>query len=171
MGGVDRHTPLTLDVFRESILAEAKAEAERLVAEADAAAGDRMAEARKRADDMVENAREEGRAMAERETALDRAAARRRVRGTVLDAQRRAFEELRERSIEALTRSDGLAHLMEHAEAMARARLGEHTDIEDDPGSAGFIATAGGRRLDFRASSLIDRAMIELGTRLEELWT
>jgi vacuolar-type H+-ATPase subunit E/Vma4 len=170
MDGVDGDAQVTLDVFRRAVLAEAAADAESLTSEAEAAAVARIREAKSRADAIVERARAEGTEVADRETARDRTAARRSSREKVLTTRAEAYEELRQRCIEAVRESASLPDLMSRLAGQARSQLGSDIQVVSSGDLEGFVAQANGRRVDYRVLSLVDRAMEELGSELKELW-
>lgn len=159
-----------LDAFRNAVLADARSEAERTFEAAARDAEATLAEARRRAEQLIEQARREGRDAAERETRRRRIDARRQARALVLRERRRALDRLRDTVLERLR--DGATY--ERLEAVlvqqAQRQLGANAKIERHGDAGGLVAYSDGRRVDYRLPVLVERAIDELGSRLEDLW-
>jgi vacuolar-type H+-ATPase subunit E/Vma4 len=163
----------SIEVFRDAVLADARAATRRRLEAARHDAHERIGEARKQARWLIENARQEGREAALREMRRQRVEARRQAHGIVLNARREALERLRERTLARLRgrRGDGAdERLAERLQELARRQLGDEIEIEREPDGGGLIAHRGARLVDYRLSALVDRAMDDLGPELEELW-
>ncbi len=162
---------MTLDVFRDAAVAEARAAADATVDEATRDAEARVADARDRATTLRETARRRGREVAEREAHRRRSRARRRARERVLAAQREALEQVRDGAVARLREQAGageLDDLFDRQTCRARELLGDDAVIE--AGTDGLVARAAGRSVDERFGTLVDRAMEDLGAELEVLW-
>lgn len=164
---------MKLDAFREAVLDEARADADRRLEEAERNADERTDDARRRADELLEEAREEGRRAADRETHRRRSEARREARERILRAHRDAVERARERSLEKLRQMqdhEEYEELMGRLEQLAHQQLGDDIEMERDAEIGGFVARADSRRVDYRLPVLVDRAMEEMGSELRNLW-
>lgn len=165
---------MNLTPLRESLLEATRAALAEEARREDAGTADRLAAAHAQAETAVARARAEGMRTAEREGARLRAVARREAREATLRAQQALVDELRTGALEAALRLRGRpdypALLARLAEA-ARGRLGPHSVLELDPeGAGGVRARAGSRSVDYTLPALVDRALDELGERVEELW-
>lgn len=166
---------MTLEVARESLLADARAAAARVRAAGEAEADEAVAQARRHAAELVPAAREQGAEEGRLQAAADEAGARVRARGQVLAARREAYDELRRAAREAVLRlrdepeyDDLLARLAEQA----RRDLGTSADVEVDPPEVGGVrATAGSRLVDYTLPTLADRCVGHLGPALRRLWS
>ncbi len=161
-----------LDVFRETLLEQARREAEEELEAAENEAAKRLAEAREQAEQLGEQARREGREAAERETRRERVEARREARALVLREQRRALERLRERALERVREargSDAYRRLTARLEQRARRQLGDDVEIDNADGG-GLVGHCDGRRVDYRLPVLVDRVIEEMGSELEGVW-
>ena len=162
---------MTLEVFREAAVAEARAAADAAVDEARRDAEARVAAARDRATSMRETARSRGREVAEREAHRRRSRARRRARERVLVAQREVLEQVRDDAIARLcdqARAGELDGLFDRQAREVRELLGDDATIE--VGDDGLVARRDGRSVDDGFEALVDRAMEDLGAELEVLW-
>jgi len=158
--------------LREALLAQARAEADRLTAEAVAQAEEDLARADAQASAVIAGARAEGAADAAALVQAARASARRRARRTRLAAQTRAYAELRRRSIAALGAlrdSPAYPAWLAALTEQARTALGPSAAVTEHP-AGGIVATVPGRRLDLSLPALADRAMADLGEEVVTLW-
>lgn len=166
---------MTLEIVRDSLLADARAAAERVRSEAEAEASERLAQARRDADALVAAAREQGAAEGRHAAVVDEAGARVRARGEVLAARREVYDELRRAAREALLglrEATDYGDLLERLEAAARRDLGPAAEVEIDPPDAGGVrAIAGSRRVDYTLATLADRCIDDLGPALRRLWS
>lgn len=166
---------MTLEAARDSLLADARAAAERVRSAAEADARDRVADARRRADELVEAARAEGAEQGRTEAAGDEAGARVRARGEVLAARHAAYDELRRAARDAvlgLRGEAGYKALLQRLAQAARCDLGADAAIEVDPADAGGVRAArGSRRVDYTLPTLADRCFDDLGPALRRLWS
>jgi hypothetical protein len=152
---------------RNALLADARADAERLDARALGDAGRALAQAREQADRILAEARAAGAADAAEVVARERAQARRRARTVVLRARREAYEELvaaARTAVSHLRAEPGYAELSGHLAGAARRLLGPHTRVEE-AGGGGVVASSGGRRLDLSLTGFADRAVGGIAAR------
>lgn len=157
---------------RESLLARARADAERVGAEAAAEADGVLSTARRQAETILADAREQGAAEAARVAAAARARARRQARGLLLAGQRQALEALRRRSRDAVTALRGDPNhrlLRRRLERIARELAGPGATVVESP-DGGVVAEGPGRRVDCSLTALADRAVDALGAKAEGLW-
>jgi len=161
-----------LEPVVERLLADARHRAEELLADADAAVRDTRDAAATQATRILEQARRDGSDAAARAVGATLVEARRRSRRLVLDARRRAYEEVRRDArtqLAARRAAPEAAALRTRLAAVARARLGPETTVTPDDG-CGIVASADGRRIDLGTGVLVERAMRSLGDRLAGLW-
>lgn len=163
---------MNVDVFRESVLADARAEASRLLAEADDDSRRRIGDAEDRADELRRRARQQGRDAERRRLQQQQADERRRAREAVLRARQAARQRLRADVLERLAErrgEDDLAALTTRCVAAARRQLGDGAQVEvaDD---GGVVARADDRLVDYRLASLVDIVIDDMGTAVQELW-
>jgi vacuolar-type H+-ATPase subunit E/Vma4 len=161
-----------LEPVRAWLLAAAHAEAERLVAEAAADAEGLLAGARGEADAILADARAQGIAEGSALAAAEQARARRLARRLVLEAERRAYEELRERSraaVRALRQDPGYPALRERLARLALAAAGPGARVSEHP-DGGVVAEAPGVRVDCTLDGLAERAIVALGGEVAKLW-
>jgi len=149
------------------------AETVRSAAERDARA--ELARANDVAQRMLAEARADGTRAASQQAELDLAAATRQARGTVLAAQRTAYDAVRRRALELLEQRAGspagrqLGVLLEH---LARARIGPPATVHrTGPGSLGVVATSGNRRAVIGPAELVDAALDALADEVAALWS
>ena len=166
---------MSLEPACEALLADARAQAQRVLEDADDECEERLADARRRAAELLAGAREqgdaEGRVEADREQALEGLLARTEV----LAAQRRAYEELQARARAAvldLREEPGYPELLERLAAAARRDLGDAAQLEIDPPDAGGVrGTAGSLHVDYTLVTLAEGCVRDLGPGLRRLWT
>lgn len=163
---------MTLDAFRDAVLGDARHHARRLTEDADEQARQRIEDAERQATQLRDRARQEGQEAAERELRRRRAGVHRQAREQVLVARRAALDQLRTAALDRL--ADRLAAgqddtLQQHLEELARRQLGDAAELEIDP-EGGVVGRADGRCVDYRFPTLVDRAIRQLGTEVEELW-
>ena len=165
---------MNLDPVRDALLADARADADRMLADADRFAGDRVERANREAAALIATAGREGAAAAADLLARQRGATRREAREIVLGEQRRALDELRARARAAareLVHEDGYDEIVARLRALGEERLGADVTISVDPdGEPGIIAGEGHRRVDYRLIVLADRAIDALGSDVATLW-
>lgn len=165
---------MTIDVARESLLADARGRAAMLLAEADAEAAERVERARSQAEEMIAEARRqgeiEGRVAAERAAAVEQSF----TRMEVLAAQREARDELCRRARSAalaLREAADYPQLLDQLEVAVLRDLGEGADVErDPPGVGGVRGRAGTRGVDYTLVALAERCVASLGPRVQRLW-
>lgn len=158
---------------RAALLDDARAEADRLVDEARHHADELVAAAQAEVDEQIAASRRRAalgeQARTERELGRARADAHR----AVLEAER----ELRDRWIERvhgllpeLGDSETGGRLVRRLEQLARSQLGDDLTIEYDA-DGGLIGVAGSRRVDYRLSTLADRAVELLAEEAAASWS
>jgi vacuolar-type H+-ATPase subunit E/Vma4 len=159
---------------RTAVSSEAEAVAERLVEDARAAAERTVADARQDAERAIgaRRAQLDAAARARAETALARA--RHEQRAAVLAAESELRDELARRvhvAVADLRDDPRFPELLDHLEQLAREQLGDGALVERDPdGAGGLVATAGGRRVDYRLDALATRAFDAVGAEVASLW-
>jgi vacuolar-type H+-ATPase subunit E/Vma4 len=161
-----------LEPVRAWLLAAARAEAEHLVAEAAADAERLLEGARTETDAILAEARAQGAAEGSALAAAEQARGRRLARRLVLEAERRAYEELRARShaaVRALRQDPGYPALRERLTRLARAAAGPGARVSEHP-DGGVVAEAPGIRVDCTLDGLAERAIVALGGEVAELW-
>jgi vacuolar-type H+-ATPase subunit E/Vma4 len=161
-----------LAAVRESLLARARAEGERIRAEAAAEAGAALSQARQQAEAILATAREQGASEGAQVATAARTRARRRARGLLLAGQRQAYEALRRRgreAVRALRDHPEYPRLRQRLERIARELAGPGAAVRDAP-DGGVVAEASGRRVDCSLGALADRAVEGLGAEVEGLW-
>jgi vacuolar-type H+-ATPase subunit E/Vma4 len=164
---------VSLEPVRVALLAEAETEADGLVSRADeqAAAQVRQAEEQKAA--LVHRARTEGEAAAALEAAAELARARRRARRVVLEAQRAAYDDVRQQAHVAAQRlrsGERYQELLDRLVARVREELGPDAEIERDPPDGGVIGRLENRRVDHTLPALVERCLARNAVDLERLW-
>jgi len=161
-----------VEPLRRVLLADARAEAERIEAAARAEADACLAEARRQAEALLTQARAEGESAAEIQVAHDRAQARRHARVVLLAAQREVYDELRRRSFAEAASLKGTPRyraLLDRLRSAAHAQLGPGAQVEPAP-NGGVVGTCGRRSVDYSLDALVERALDALGSSLAELW-
>jgi vacuolar-type H+-ATPase subunit E/Vma4 len=133
-----------------------------------------LQQAQRDAEELTRRAREEGEAAADAVFARERATSRRDSSTTVLDSKRAALLEVQAGVCDAvlgLRTAPDYARLLDGLAARARAQLGPDAQIVRDPKDVGgVIAEEGVRRVDYTLPALADRALAELGEKLEGMW-
>lgn len=163
---------LALEPLRTALLADARAEAERIEAEAHAEAAARVAAAEAEAAALVERARAEGEAAAELEVAHDRAEAQRHARVLRLAAQRAVYEELRRQTLAGAAALHGTARyraLLDRLRNAAQTQLGSEAHVEP-AACGGVVGRSDGRSVDYSLDALVERALAGLGGDAAEVW-
>jgi hypothetical protein len=164
---------MNLEAYRRGRLEDARANVERLAAEGELMAAARLDEASHVADVIIAEARAEGAAQAGREMAITRVHEQRRSHRMILEARRRAYEDLGERARVAaceLRPDPAYPALLDRLERLSREQLGDGARIERDPVDGGVVAEAEGRRVDYSLAALTERCLRRLGAKIEELW-
>lgn len=158
---------------RSGLLAQARADAERVLAEADADADATMAAARSEANAILEAARAEGESDAAVVLSAKRARDRRQARAIVLAAQREAYDTLRSRVVQAVSaiRDDpGYGPWRHRLAEQARRALGSDAAVSEAP-EGGVLAEADGRRAAYTLAGLADHMIDAMGPDIEGLWS
>jgi len=153
------------------LLHEAVAAGHRIVAEARLDAEGQIAAARARADDLVTGARADGRAAAGTLAAAERNHGRQVARAVLLDADRRAYDELSARirsAVRELRDDPGYGEIRERLAALALAAAGPEASITEHP-DGGVLAEGPGISVDCSLPRLADLAVVALGPRIREL--
>ena len=164
---------MNLEAYRDARLEEARANAARLATESDSMAAARLDDASHAAVAIIAEARASGAAQADREMAIARAHGQRRAHRIVLEARRKAYEDLgaRVRAGALGLKSDATYPvLLDRLAQRSREQLGEGTSIDCDPADGGVVAGAEGRRVDYSLPALAERCLRGLGAEIEELW-
>jgi len=158
------------DTLRHSVAQHVEA----TVARARRDANVRLQQARREAEELTQRARQEGEVAANATFARERATSRRDSTTTVLDAKRAALLEVQAgvcNALLTLRTAPDYAQLLDGLAARARAQLGPDAQIVRDPKDVGgVIAEEGVRRVDYTLPALADRALAELGEKLESMW-
>lgn len=166
-GHCDPLTPV-----RETLLARARADADRMLAEAEAEAAEIIARAQVEADRIRAEARTQGEADAARVLVSDRARARRQARAVVLVAQRDVYDELRtqvRRELPALRADPAYGSWCDRLRKQVHAVLGADAAVAEDP-DGGVVGEMAGRRAGSTLVGLADQALDKLGSDVEGLW-
>jgi vacuolar-type H+-ATPase subunit E/Vma4 len=161
-----------LEPVRAWLLASAHAEAERLVTEAAADAQRLLQGVRAETDAILAEARAQGTVEGSALAAAEQARARRLARRLILEAERRAYEELQSRSraaVRALRQDPGYPALRERLTRLALAAAGPGARVSEHP-DGGVLAEAPGIRVDCTLDGLAERAIAALGGEVTELW-
>ncbi len=164
---------MNLETYRRGRLEDARANVERIAAEGESMAAARLDKASRAADLIIAEARADGAAQAGREMAITRVHEQRRSHRMVLEARRRAYEDLGERASAAareLRPDPAYPALLDQLERLSREQLGDGARIERDPADGGVVAEAEGRRVDYSLAALTERCLRRLGAKVEELW-
>jgi vacuolar-type H+-ATPase subunit E/Vma4 len=152
-----------LGPVRRALLEDARAAAAQVLGAARAEAQQIVAGAQQESDEAVERARQRAAAAARALSEQAQAAARRDAHGTVLRAEADLHLQLAAEvyaAAERLAQDPRYPLLLDHLEGLARSQLGEEAVVTRDPQpGGGVVATAGGRRVDYRLRALADLAM------------
>lgn len=157
---------------RAALLAEARAEADRLLAQVDAEAAATIARAEAEADGIRGEARAQGEADAAAVLAAERARARRQARAIVLAAQRDVYEDLRAsvlRRLPALRAEAAYGAWRDRLRERVHTELGADAVVTEHP-DGGVVGELGGRRVAYTLAGLAEQALDELGEDVEGLW-
>ncbi len=153
------------------LLRDAVAAGRRIVADARLDAAAQIAAARTRADDLVVQARAEGRAAAGTLAAEERNSGRQAARAVLLDADRRAYDEVADRiraAVRGMRDEPGYGKIREQLAALARSTAGPEASITEHP-DGGVLAAGPGITVDCSLPRLADLAVAALGPRIREL--
>ena len=166
---------MNVDRLRTTLLRGVEAEVEATVSAAELRAAAQVERAREDSTRLQEDARAEGEAAGELESARTLALARSLARRIVLEARQAVYEDFRAQALAAALslRADGKVYerLVDRLEATARRTLGDGAEVELDPADVGGVrARAGRRSVDLTLPTLVDRCVVVLGARVEELW-
>lgn len=167
-GGAD-----PLEPVRAYLLEVARRDAAATIARAEAAAAAVLDRAGAEAKAIRAEARGRGRADGAALAATARARARRRGRELVLRAQRDCYQELRDRSRQAvlgLRAEPGYPRLLARLGDLAGTTAGPDATVTEHP-SGGAVAESAHLRVDCSLPALADRALDGLGPEVVSLWT
>lgn len=162
-----------LQPVRTALLRRASDDAARTVAEARNDADSDTATARARVDADLQRVAADAEAQALAEQTLTRTEARRDARAVELAARREAYDEFRRRvtsGVIALCQDPAYPDVRDRLIAQARRTLGRDATIAEHP-DGGVIAVTPGRRLDLSFPAIADRAVVDAGTKVAELWS
>ncbi|MEZ5094365.1 V-type ATP synthase subunit E family protein [Nocardioides sp.] len=162
------HTQLA--PVRRALGEDAERRATELLDEARSRADATVAKAQAESDQVVARARARAVATAQAQREQARAAARREVHRETLTAESAVQREIVAAVVAAAEEMAGdprYPRLLDGLEARARDQLGPDAVVVRDPGSRpGVVATAGGRRVDYRLAALARRALEAQGDLL-----
>ncbi|MGZ4682593.1 MAG: hypothetical protein ACXV8G_09050 [Acidimicrobiales bacterium] len=163
---------MSLDRVRETLLAESRADADAELAGAEEWIERQRADAHRRASDRLAESDAAGRADADAQLATARAVARREARRLVLQARSEARSALVRRALEELQSlpDDPRSRVDDRLDALARSQLGPDAEVTVDPVHGGVVATASGRRVDYRLPVLVERCVDRMGPEVDRLW-
>jgi vacuolar-type H+-ATPase subunit E/Vma4 len=159
--------------LRQALLDQTREEIDRRLASADDRVEVMLRDAEERGVALVEAARSDGAAAAALAGSHEESQARRRATTVVLAARRELYEELRRQALaaaRALRDDPRYNALLDRLEEVARAQLGEDTEVEIDPPEGGVRASHRARHVDYTLDALVLRCLDQLGGRLEWLW-
>jgi vacuolar-type H+-ATPase subunit E/Vma4 len=168
------HAGDALEPVRVWLVAAAHAEADQVRAAAGADGERLLARARAEAEAVLTEARRQGTADGAALAAAERARQRRRARGLVLEAERQAYEALRERSraaVRALREDPGYPALRQRLTRLALDVAGPGAVVAAEHPDGGVVAQAPGVRVDCSLDRLAARAVDALGGEVVGLWT
>jgi vacuolar-type H+-ATPase subunit E/Vma4 len=164
---------VNIEPLRETLLAEAKAEAAALLERAARERAGRISAAEQQAAALIAEARSLGLALGEREAGHVLGRARRRSTEVVLGSKKSLLEEARQQAlaaVRALPAEPGYPQLVERLERAARAQLGEDAAIAVDLGLGGVRGRRGSRSVDYTLPVLVERCLEQLDEKLAEAW-
>jgi vacuolar-type H+-ATPase subunit E/Vma4 len=168
------HDPATeLDPVRRALLDDAAVEVASVVAAAEADAQALVDEAQTEVEHAVDRARRRAASSAAAAAEQQLTAARRRARAELFRARSEVWNEVVDRvriAADRLPDDPRYPALEAHLVELARAQLGEDAVIERDP-AGGFVAGAGGRRVDYRMPAIADRAVAANTDEVVALWS
>lgn len=162
-----------LQPVRAALLRRASDEAVRTVEVARQDADSDIAAARAQADADLQRIADDAKSQALAEQTITRTEARRDARAVELAAQREAYDEFRRRvtaSVVALRQDPAYPDLRDRLIARARQTLGPDATIVEHP-DGGVVAVTPVRRLDLSLPAIADRAIVDTGTKVAELWS
>jgi len=166
---------VTLEPLRRAVLEQARADIEGIRREAATRAAGIVADAERDGAALLHRAKADAIAVADMRAARELATARKAGRRLILQAKRDLHDELRTRVREAalaLRADPAYPAMLEALGTIAHARLGEGAALEiDPPGAGGVRAVASSRSVDYSLVALADRCVLQLGARIEDLWT
>ncbi len=164
-----------LEPVRRALLDDARRAADALVADARRAADDLVGVAQREADEALDRVRRRAAATAAAQAAQAREHAERDAHTALLRAHDDLRRELADRvrhAVAELRDDPRYPALLDRLEELARAQLGDDVDIDRDPDpDGGIVATAGGRRVDYRLPALADRAVAAIADEVVTLWS
>lgn len=162
-----------LDPVRAALLDDARHAASDIVRAASADADQTVAAARHDTDEALERVRRRAeataRARAERAQEDARRAANTELLRTRDALQREVADRIRD-AVSRLPDDPRYPALLDRLEQLARQQLGPDAEIVPDP-DGGLVATAGGRRVDYRLPALADRASDAIADEVVTLWS
>jgi vacuolar-type H+-ATPase subunit E/Vma4 len=163
-----------LEPVRRALLADARADADRIIGEATREAALTVDEAEQEAAVSIERAVRHGTASAQARSDQRLAQARAEVHGEILRAQ----DQVRRRLHHAVhtaaldLRSDPrYPDLLNELERLARNQLGPNAQIKRDVRTGGIVAIAGSRRVDYTLPALAERALDVQADKVTLLWS
>jgi vacuolar-type H+-ATPase subunit E/Vma4 len=162
-----------LQPVRAALLRRASDEAARTVEIARRGADSDTAAAKAQADADLQRIAADAEAQALAEQTIARTQARRHVRAAELAAQRQAYDEFCSRvtsSVVALRQDPAYPDVRDRMIAKARRVLGPDASIVEHP-DGGVIAVTPVQRLDLSFPAVADRAVVDTGARVAELWS
>jgi vacuolar-type H+-ATPase subunit E/Vma4 len=158
---MNRTVSAALDPVRETLLASARRDADRVWAQADAEARRALATSEELAEKIRTEARDRGAADLADEMAAERSRAGRRARELVLRARVDEYDALRlaaKTAVAALPDDPDYPRLRDGLVDVTRTRLGPDVCVHEGDGG-GVIGEVRGRRLDYSLASFADRAV------------
>jgi hypothetical protein len=160
-----------LETVRNHHLAVARERADALVADARAQAQRIVSRSSADAAALIERAEQQGVEAAELDTSREWTAARRRARGIILAARHSAYVDLQAAVAAAVRADPRYPVLLERLADEARRRLGPGADVDiDTSGDLGVGATRKDRHIGWSLDSIVVEGIVRLGPEIEELW-
>lgn len=169
-----RGVEASLEPLSEALVTAARARADDLRAAASEDVRRELSRARSEAERILEDGRLQGVAAAEWIATLRNSAARHQARETVLSAQRRALDKLRQHAIDALVDRAGTPEgrkLSDRLSAHLSERLGRDVQVHREGSSVlELVAESGSRRAFIGPEALVDDVLSSMAEVLEGLW-
>lgn len=171
--GTPIRTRSDLDPVRVALIQDAHDAADDIVRAARADADRTVASARHETDEALDRVRRRAEATARARAERARDDARRAANTDLLrtrDALRRDLATRIRDAVSRLPDDPRYPALLDRLEELAHDQLGSEAEIVPDP-DGGFVATAGGRRVDYRLNALADRALDAIADEVVRLWS
>ena len=165
--------PEPLAAVRDALIEDARRRARALIEDADDEARDTLGRAQAEAHRILAEASADGQAAAERVAARDLTRARADAQALVLAARRRAYEDVRRRSVDGLVRrrsTPELAGLADRLGELAGARVGRGGGAGRRAPGEIAVAELGGERAVVRADALVDHVLADAADEVRSLW-